>query len=44
MRPIDRLSTGETGYVVTDSAGGVTQPIVDQMRAMDETIRLRVVF
>jgi len=35
---------GELGYVVTDSASGVTQPIVDQIRAMPETIRLRVLF
>jgi D-3-phosphoglycerate dehydrogenase len=35
---------GEVGYVVTDSASGVTQEIVDQIRAMPETIRLRVVF
>jgi D-3-phosphoglycerate dehydrogenase len=35
---------GEIGYVVTDSAGGVTQAIVEEMRAMPETIRLRVVF
>jgi D-3-phosphoglycerate dehydrogenase / 2-oxoglutarate reductase len=34
---------GELGYVITDSAGGVTQQIVDQIRAMPETIRLRVV-
>ncbi|MCW2542107.1 MAG: putative 2-hydroxyacid dehydrogenase [Frankiales bacterium] len=35
---------GEVGYVVTDSAGGVTQAIVDEIRAMPETIKLRVVF
>ncbi|MDQ1733648.1 MAG: D-3-phosphoglycerate dehydrogenase / 2-oxoglutarate reductase [Pseudonocardiales bacterium] len=35
---------GEVGYVVTDSASGVTQAIVDQIRAMPETLRLRVVF
>jgi D-3-phosphoglycerate dehydrogenase len=35
---------GEIGYVVTDSASGVTQAIVEEMRAMPETIRLRVVF
>ncbi|WP_347343511.1 phosphoglycerate dehydrogenase [Jatrophihabitans telluris] len=35
---------GEVGYVVTDSAGGVTQQIVDEIRAMPETIKLRVVF
>ena len=35
---------GEVGYVVTDSASGTTQSIVDQIRAMPETIRLRVIF
>ncbi len=35
---------GEIGYVVTDSASGTTQAIVDQMRAMPETISLRVIF
>jgi D-3-phosphoglycerate dehydrogenase len=35
---------GEVGYVVTDSASGTTQAIVDQIRAMPETIRLRVIF
>jgi D-3-phosphoglycerate dehydrogenase len=35
---------GDIGYVVTDSASGVTQAIVDQIRAMPETIRLRVLF
>jgi D-3-phosphoglycerate dehydrogenase len=35
---------GEIGYVVTDSASGVTQAIVDQIRALPETIRLRVIF
>ncbi|HEX3336266.1 MAG TPA: phosphoglycerate dehydrogenase [Jatrophihabitans sp.] len=35
---------GDAGYVVTDSASGVTQSIVDQIRAMPETIRLRVIF
>jgi D-3-phosphoglycerate dehydrogenase len=35
---------GEIGYVVTDSAGGVTQEIVDRIRALPETIRLRVAF
>jgi D-3-phosphoglycerate dehydrogenase len=35
---------GEIGYVVTDSASGVTQQIVDQIRALPETIRLRVAF
>ncbi len=35
---------GEIGYVVTDSASGTTQAIVDQIRALPETIRLRVIF
>jgi D-3-phosphoglycerate dehydrogenase / 2-oxoglutarate reductase len=35
---------GDIGYVVTDSASGTTQAIVDQIRAMPETIRLRVIF
>jgi D-3-phosphoglycerate dehydrogenase len=35
---------GDMGYVVTDSASGTTQPIVDAIRAMPETIRLRVIF
>jgi D-3-phosphoglycerate dehydrogenase len=35
---------GDIGYVVTDSASGTTQAIVDQMRAMPETVRLRVIF
>ena len=35
---------GDIGYVVTDSAAGVTQAIVDEIRALPETIRLRVVF
>ncbi len=35
---------GEYGYVVTDSASGTTQEIVDAIRAMPETIRLRVIF
>ncbi len=37
-------TSGEIGYVVTDSAGGVTQEIVDTIRAMPETLRLRVLF
>ena len=36
-------TAGDLGYVITDSAGGVTQSIVDQIRALPETIRLRVV-
>jgi D-3-phosphoglycerate dehydrogenase len=35
---------GDLGYVVTDSASGTTQAIVDQIRALPETIRLRVLF
>ncbi len=35
---------GEIGYVVTDSASGTTQAIVDEIRAMPETVRLRVIF
>ena len=35
---------GELGYVVTDSASGTTQAIVDQIRALPETIKLRVIF
>ena len=35
---------GELGYVVTDSASGTTQAIVDQIRALPETIHLRVIF
>jgi D-3-phosphoglycerate dehydrogenase len=39
------LSTrGDLGYVVTDSASGTTQAIVDQIRALPETISLRVIF
>jgi D-3-phosphoglycerate dehydrogenase len=35
---------GDLGYVVTDSASGTTQAIVDQIRALPETISLRVIF
>jgi len=35
---------GDVGYVVTDSASGTTQAIVDQIRALPETVRLRVIF
>jgi len=35
---------GDIGYVVTDSASGTTQEVVDKIRAMPETIRLRVIF
>ena len=37
-------TSGEYGYVVTDSASGTTQAIVDEIRAMPETVRLRVIF
>jgi D-3-phosphoglycerate dehydrogenase len=33
---------GDVGYLVTDSVSGTTQDIVNQIRAMPETIRLRV--
>jgi D-3-phosphoglycerate dehydrogenase len=33
---------GDVGYLVTDSVSGTTQAIVDQIRSMPETIRLRV--
>ncbi|HEX8094860.1 phosphoglycerate dehydrogenase [Jatrophihabitans sp.] len=33
---------GDVGYLVTDSVSGTTQAIVDEIRAMPETIRLRV--
>jgi D-3-phosphoglycerate dehydrogenase len=35
---------GELGYVVTDSASGTTQTIVDAIRALPETIKLRIIF
>jgi D-3-phosphoglycerate dehydrogenase len=35
---------GDLGYVVTDSASGTTQAIVDAIRALPETIRLRIIF
>ena len=34
---------GDVGYLVTDSISGTTQAIVDQIRALPETIRLRVI-
>ena len=34
---------GDIGYVVTDSASGTTQAIVDAIRALPETIRLRII-
>jgi D-3-phosphoglycerate dehydrogenase len=33
---------GEVGYVVTDSESGTTQAIVNQIRAMPETLKLRI--
>ena len=35
---------GEIGYVVTDSISGTTQAIVDDIRRLPETVRLRVIF
>jgi D-3-phosphoglycerate dehydrogenase len=35
---------GDLGYVVTDSVSGTTQTIIDEIRAMPETISLRVIF
>jgi D-3-phosphoglycerate dehydrogenase len=35
---------GDLGYVVTDSASGTTQAIVDAIRALPETIKLRIIF
>lgn len=35
---------GEIGYVVTDSISGTTQGIVDDIRRLPETVRLRVIF
>jgi D-3-phosphoglycerate dehydrogenase / 2-oxoglutarate reductase len=35
---------GDLGYVVTDSASGTTQAIVDQIRSDPATIRLRIIF
>ena len=35
---------GEVGYAVTDSASGTTQAIVDQIRALPETVSLRIIF
>jgi D-3-phosphoglycerate dehydrogenase len=35
---------GDLGYVVTDSASGTTQGIVEAIRALPETVRLRVIF
>ena len=35
---------GELGYVVTDSISGTTQTIVDDIRQLPETVRLRVIF
>ena len=35
---------GEIGYVITDSISGTTQAIVDDIRRLPETVRLRVIF
>ena len=35
---------GEIGYVITDSISGTTQAIVDDVRQLPETVRLRVIF
>ena len=35
---------GELGYVITDSISGTTQTIVDDIRQLPETVRLRVIF
>ncbi len=35
---------GDIGYVVTDSISGTTQAIVDDIRRLPETVRLRVIF
>ena len=34
---------GQTGYVVTDSSSGLTTQLVEDLRAVPETIRLRVI-
>lgn len=34
---------GDLGYLVTDSISGTTQAIVDEIRALPETIKLRVI-
>jgi D-3-phosphoglycerate dehydrogenase len=37
------LSTrGEYGYLITDISGGYTDEVLDQLRAMEQTVRLRV--
>jgi D-3-phosphoglycerate dehydrogenase len=37
------LSTrGEYGYLITDISGGFTDEVLAQLRAMDQTVRLRV--
>lgn len=38
------LSTrGEYGYLITDIGGGYSDEVLDKLRAMDQTVRLRVV-
>ena len=37
------LSTrGEYGYLITDIGGGYSDEVLDQLRAMEQTVRLRV--
>jgi D-3-phosphoglycerate dehydrogenase / 2-oxoglutarate reductase len=33
---------GEYGYLITDISGDYSDEVLDQLRAMDQTIRLRV--
>jgi len=38
------LSTrGDLGYVVTDIAGSFTEALLDKLRSLPETVRLRVI-
>ena len=34
---------GELGYVVTDLAGPLTQPVIDELLALPETVRLSTI-
>ncbi len=37
------LSTrGEYGYLITDIGGGYSDEVLEQLRAMEQTVRLRV--
>jgi len=37
------LSTrGEYGYLITDISGGYSDEVLDELRAMEQTVRLRV--